>query len=173
MKLLIALTGASGTRLARRLLAALPPSIERHLIASRGALEVLAREEGVKLYDSKNLAAGPASGSFGIDAMIVTPCSMNTLAKIAVGIADTLPTRAASVMLKERRPLILAPREMPFSTIALEHMAKLSQMGVIIAPPVLGYYAGVRSLAQMESFIVGKWLDLLSIEHNLYQRWQG
>jgi 4-hydroxy-3-polyprenylbenzoate decarboxylase len=96
---------------------------------------------------------------------------MNTLAKISSGIADNLITRTASVMLKERRKLILAPREMPYGTISLENMAKLSLNGVIIAPPVLGYYSEQQSLEDMEKFLIGKWFDLLGIEHNLFKRW--
>jgi 4-hydroxy-3-polyprenylbenzoate decarboxylase len=96
---------------------------------------------------------------------------MNTLAKIACGIADNLITRAAAVMIKERRTLVLAPREIPFSPIALENMHKLSMMGVIIAPPVLAYYGDQEDLESMENFMIGKWFDLLGIENNLYKRW--
>ena len=103
--------------------------------------------------------------------MIITPCSMNTLAKIACGIADNLITRAAAVMIKERRTLVLAPREIPFSPIALENMHKLSMMGVIIAPPVLAYYGDQEDLESMENFMIGKWLDLLGIQNDLYKRW--
>jgi 4-hydroxy-3-polyprenylbenzoate decarboxylase len=96
---------------------------------------------------------------------------MNTLAKIACGIADNLITRAAAVMIKERRTLVLAPREIPFSPIALENMHKLSMLGVIIAPPVLAYYGDQEDLESMENFMIGKWFDLLGIENNLYKRW--
>ena len=105
--------------------------------------------------------------------MMIAPCSMNTLAKIACGIADNLPTRAASVMIKERRTLLLAPREMPFSAIALENMLKLSRLGVLIAPPVMAYYSKQTTLKEMEDFIIGKWFDLLGIENELYKRWEG
>ena len=123
------------------------------------------------IHDDSDLAAAPSSGSFGIDATIVAPCSINTLAKIHAGFADTLITRAAAVALKERKRLVLGVREMPFSTLALEHAAKLSALGAVIAPPVLGYYSGQSSLEDMENFIVGKWLDLLDIKHRIYQRW--
>ena len=123
------------------------------------------------IHDDFDLAAAPSSGSFGIDATIVAPCSINTLAKIHAGFADTLITRAAAVALKERKRLVLGVREMPFSTIALEHAAKLSALGAVIAPPVLGYYSGQNSLEDMENFIIGKWLDLLGIKHRIYQRW--
>ena len=123
------------------------------------------------IYDDSDLAAAPSSGSFGIDATIVAPCSINTLAKIHAGFADTLITRVAAVALKERKRLVLGVREMPFSTLALEHAAKLSVLGAIIAPPVLGYYSAQNSLEDMENFIIGKWLDLLDIKHRIYQRW--
>ena len=123
------------------------------------------------IHDDSDLAAAPSSGSFGIDATIVAPCSINTLAKIYAGFADTLITRAAAVALKERKRLVLGVREMPFSTLALEHAAKLSGLGAVIAPPVLGYYSGQNSLEDMENFIIGKWLDLLGLEHQIYKRW--
>ena len=123
------------------------------------------------IHDDSDLAAATSSGSFGIDATIVAPCSINTLAKIHAGFADTLITRAAAVALKERKRLVLGVREMPFSTLALEHAAKLSALGAVIAPPVLGYYSGQNSLWDMENFIIGKWLDLLGLEHQIYKRW--
>jgi 4-hydroxy-3-polyprenylbenzoate decarboxylase len=97
---------------------------------------------------------------------------MNTLAKIACGISDNLVTRCAAVMIKEHKKLILAPREMPFSAIALENMQKLAALGIIIAPPVMAYYSEQQTLDEMENFIIGKWFDLLSIENNLYKRWE-
>ena len=123
------------------------------------------------IHDDSDLAAAPSSGSFGIDATILAPCSINTLAKIHAGFADTLITRAAAVALKERKRLVLGVREMPFSTLALEHAAKLSALGAVIAPPVFGYYSGQNSLEDMENFIIGKWLDLLGLEHQIYKRW--
>ena len=123
------------------------------------------------IHDDSDLAAAPSSGSFGIDATIVAPCSINTLAKIHAGFADTLITRAVAVALKERKRLVLGVREMPFSTLALEHAAKLSALGAVIAPPVFGYYSGQNSLEDMENFIIGKWLDLLGLEHQIYKRW--
>ena len=110
---------------------------------------------------------------FLIDKMIIIPCSMSTLAKCTCGIADSLITRAFSVCLKEKREILLAPRELPFSSIALENMGKLAKLGVIIAPPILAYYSGQNSIKDMEDFIIGKWFDLLKIEHNLYKRWKS
>ena len=96
---------------------------------------------------------------------------MNTLAKIACGISDNLTTRAAAVMIKERKTLLLAPREMPFSPIALENMHKLASLGILIAPPVMAYYSEQTTLEEMENFMIGKWFDLLGIENDLYKRW--
>jgi len=171
-RIILAISGASGVNLGLKTLNSLPFSIEKHLILSDNANVVLEKEENIVIHSDENIAASIASGSFKCDAMIITPCSMNTLAKIAHGIADTLTTRAASVMIKERRVLLLAPRELPFSPIALENMQKLSQIGAIIAPPVMAYYSEQNSLDKMENFVIGKWFDLLDIEHNLYKRWK-
>lgn len=171
MKVVVGISGASGASLGLKTLAALPDTVEKHLIVSEHAQIVLDKEEKTTLHQNRDIWASVASGSYGADAMIVVPCSMNTLAKIACGIADNLITRAASVMIKERRTLILAPREIPFSPIALENMLKLSRMGVIIAPPVLAYYSGQTTLEEMENFMIGKWMDLMGIDNTLYKRW--
>ena len=173
-KIIVAISGASGATLGLKLLEAIAqdPTIEAHFVASQHADVVLQKEQQTHItYNNSDIAAAIASGSFQAEAMIIAPCSMNTLAKISVGIADNLITRAAAVMLKERKKLILAPREMPFSTIALENMQKLSSCGVIIAPPVMAYYSQQQTLQDMENFLIGKWLDLLTIQHNLYKRW--
>ena len=171
MRLIVSLTGASGVHLGMKILNHLPKDIIPYLIVSKHAKEVLKHETN-HLYDDRDISAPIASGSFPSDAMIIAPCSMNTLAKISCGIADNLITRTASVMIKEQRPLLLAPREIPFSAIALENMLKLSRLGIIIAPPILGYYSEQKSLNEMEDFIIGKWFDLLKIKHNLYKRWK-
>lgn len=124
-----------------------------------------------QFLDDENLAASVASGSFGINATIIAPCSLNTLAKIKHGFADTLITRGAAVALKERKKLILCVREMPFSTLALKQMTKLSKMGAIIAAPVYASYFKAQNLSDLRNFIIGKWLDLLEIPHDLYQKW--
>jgi 4-hydroxy-3-polyprenylbenzoate decarboxylase len=174
MKLAIAVTGASGVELGVKFVRYLPEEIETHVIVSDNALTVDAFENsGATLHRSDDIAASVSSGSFGVDATAIIPCSMNTLAKIACGISDNLPTRIAAVALKEQKKLLLAPREMPFSAIALENMHKLAALGVIIAPPVMGYYADIRTIEEMERFIIGKWYDALGIENNLYQRWKG
>ena len=174
MKLVVAITGASGVQLGQKFIDYLPSNIEVHVVVSNNALSVEAFEnKKVTLHKTQNIASSISSGSFGVDATVVIPCSMNTLAKIACGIADNLPTRVASVALKEQKKLLLAPRELPFSAIALENMHKLASLGVIIAPPVMGYYSDSHSLEEMEKFIIGKWYDVLGIENNLYQRWKG
>lgn len=172
MKIVIATSGASGVNLGLKALKLLPQDIEKHLIMSEHSKVVLDKEMDITCHENSNIAASVASGSFGVDAMLIAPCSMNTLAKIACGISDNLITRCASVMIKEQKKLILAPREMPFSAIALENMLKLSRLGVIIAPPVMAYYSEQQSLEQMEDFIIGKWFDLLGIQNNLYKRWE-
>ncbi len=172
MKIVVAISGASGAELGLKVLNALPSEFEKHLVMSDNAQIVLKKEQNITVHENSNIGASIASGSFGCDAMMVIPCSMNTLAKISCGIADNLITRAASVMLKERKQLLLAPREMPFSAIALENMHKLSTLGVIIAPPVMAYYSEQQSLEDMENFMIGKWFDLLGIPNNLYKRWE-
>ena len=172
MKIVVATSGASGVNLGVKTLELLPDTIEKHFIMSKNSQLVLKKELDVTVHKNKNIAASIASGSFGVDAMIIAPCSMNTLAKIACGISDNLITRCASVMIKEHKKLILAPREMPFSAIALENMQKLASLGVIIAPPVMAYYSKQQTLDEMENFIIGKWFDLLDIENSLYKRWE-
>ena len=173
MKIVVATSGASGVNLGLKTLRLLPQEIEKHFIMSQNSQIVLNKEmKDVTTHNNENIGASIASGSFGVDAMIIAPCSMNTLAKIACGISDNLVTRCAAVMIKEQKKLILAPREMPFSAIALENMLKLSRLGIIIAPPVMAYYSEQQTLDEMENFIIGKWLDLLDIENNLYKRWE-
>jgi len=172
-KIIIATSGASGVNLGIKALAALPQSVEKHFIMSEHSKVVLDKEmQDLTLYANEDISAAIASGSFGADAMLIAPCSMNTLAKIACGIADNLITRTAAVMIKEQKKLILAPREMPFSAIALENMHKLASLGIIIAPPVMAYYSDQEDLDTMENFIIGKWFDLLAIENDLYKRWK-
>lgn len=184
MKLVVAITGASGSRLGLKLIQNLPSNVEVHAVISKSAKKALKLEENINIKDLINerensfiyketqIEAPISSGSFKTDKMIILPCSMNTLAKCAVGISDNLITRAFTVMLKENRDIILAPREMPYSSIALENMLKLSKLGVTIAPPTLAYYSKQDSLKMMEDFMIGKWFDLLKIDHNLYKRWE-
>ena len=191
MKILLCMSGASGVELGFYLLSALEKLSKAELfcIMSKNALLSL-REENKntkdplnfykekleikrsKFLDNKDLKASVASGSFGIEKTIITPCSINTLAKIYSGMADNLITRAAAVAIKENKKLILAPREMPFSSISLKHMFKLSKMGVMIAPAIYASYSNSKDLDELRNFFVGKWLSLLDIEHNLYKKWE-
>jgi 4-hydroxy-3-polyprenylbenzoate decarboxylase len=172
-RLIVGISGASGVSLGVKFVQHLPKDIEVFVIASKNSSIVMQKENHINLLDNDNIGAVTASGSFKSDGMAIVPCSMNTLAKISCGIGDNLLSRTASVMLKENRPLLLAPREMPFSAIALENMLKLSRLGVMIAPPVSAYYADIKSLDDMEDFFIGKWFDLLGIEHDLFKRWEG
>ena len=172
-RLIVGISGASGVSLGVKFVKYLPKEIEVFVISSKNSKVVMEKENNINLLDNENIGAITASGSFKSDGMAIIPCSMNTLAKISCGMADNLLTRTASVMLKENRPLLLAPREMPFSAIALENMLKLSRLGVKIAPPVSAYYANIRTLEAMEDFFIGKWFDLLGIEHDLFKRWEG
>ncbi len=184
MKLVVAITGASGVKLGIKLIQNLPKEIETFLIVSKNAKKSLKLEDNIEIkslfknrqnihiFKETQIEAPLASGSFKTDKMLIVPCSMSTLAKCAVGISDNLITRAFTVMLKEKREVILAPREMPLSTLVLENMLKLSKLGVTIAPPIIGYYSKQQTLEQMEDFLIGKWFDLLKIDHNLYKRWK-
>ncbi|MDY2764046.1 UbiX family flavin prenyltransferase [Campylobacter sp.] len=125
-----------------------------------------------KIDIQSNMSGAAASGSSGYEAMIIAPCSSNTLAKVAAGICDNLLLRAAAVMLKEQRKLIIAPREMPFSPLSIKHMNELSGLGVMFAPPMIAHYSKPLSLNDAENFIIGKWLDCLNIKNNLFKRWK-
>lgn len=173
MKLVVVITGASGVDLGKKFIDYLPDEIDVHVVVSDNAITVESFEhKKITLHQNENIAASVSSGSFRVDATAIIPCSMNTLAKVACGISDNLATRVAAVALKEQKKLLLAPRELPFSAIALENMQKLATLGVIIAPPVMGYYSESNSLEDMERFIIGKWYDVLGIENNLYERWK-
>ncbi|HGZ70225.1 MAG TPA: UbiX family flavin prenyltransferase [Nitratifractor sp.] len=173
MRVVVAISGASGVALGNKFIEYLPKDIEVHLVYSKSAQIVQKYEHSssVTLYNNSNIAAAISSGSFRVDATAVIPCSMNTLAKIAYGISDNLITRVAAVAIKEQKKLLLAPRELPLSAIALENMQKLATLGVVIAPPILGYYSEAETIEEMEKFIIGKWFDSLGIEHNLFKRW--
>ncbi len=174
MKLVIAISGASGAELGVKFLNYLPKYVTPYIIISESAKKVLKFENKKYItFDNSQIEASISSGSFGVDATAIIPCSMNTLAKIACGISDNLITRVAAVALKEQKRLLLAPREMPLSAIALSNMQKLASLGVVISPPILGYYANINSLEDLEKFIIGKWYDSLGIEHNLFKRWEG
>lgn len=179
--LLVAITGASGANLAIILLQQLKKKeVETELIISKVAEKIIDIETDFKLndiidlstkyYDVNDLTAKPASGSYKIDAMVIIPCSMKTLASIANGYADNLITRAADVTIKERRKLILVVRETPFSAIHLENMLKLARIGVIIAPPIPSYYIKPKNINELNEYFVGRILDQIDIESGI-KRW--
>jgi len=189
-KIIIGITGASGSAYFLRVMEVLSQQeMEIHLIASDQGRKVLTYETGVILEeqtqlwnknragiileDNENLFSPVASGSFRCDAMVILPCSMSTVAEIAGGITKTLLTRAADVMIKERRRLVLVPRETPLSTIHLKKMAELSQLGVTILPAMPGFYGHPQTLDEIIGFVAGKVLDSIEIENDCYQRWQG
>lgn len=184
MRIIVGISGASGAIYGFRLIEVLKQAgCEIHAVISDYGWQVLQHEcnvdrEGILaivdfLHDVHNLAACIASGSFKTDAMVVAPCSMRTLGVIANGIADNLISRAADVMLKEGRQLILLPRETPLNAIHLANMLKLAQLGVKIVPASPGFYHQPQDLQALIDMMVGKICDLLNIEHNLFQRWQG
>ncbi len=130
-----------------------------------------AGEEELAFYAGDNFMAPIASGSSAPDAMVVCPCSMGTLARVAHGNAGNLLERCADVMIKERRPLVLVPRETPLSEIHLENMLRLARVGVRMIPPMPAFYHHPRSIDDMVGFVVGKVLDALGVAHDLYERW--
>ena len=170
-KILVCISGASGASLGIKLYNMIPSNYERYLIISENAKIVLEKEENIFL--DEDISAPPASGSFGIDITFIVPTSMNTLSKIALGLADNLITRAALVAIKEKKTLILAPREMPLSSIHLKYMYELSKFpNVYIAPPIIAYYNKPKKIEDIEMFLIGKWFDLAGIENNLFKRWK-
>ncbi|MEM2759980.1 MAG: UbiX family flavin prenyltransferase [Nitrososphaerales archaeon] len=184
MKLLVCLTGSSGVVYGIRLLEVLKTlKIETYLIISKWAEECIRIETDKKpayvralakqVYNNDDLSAKPSSGSFKMDGMVVIPCSMKTLASIANGYEDTLISRAASVMLKESRKLVLVPRETPLTVIHLSNMLKLAKMGTIILPAMPGFYHKPRSIEELLNHIAGKILDQFGIEHEVFKRWAG
>jgi len=178
---LIAITGASGVDLAVILLRQLKKKgLGTELIITKVAEKIITIETDYKLneiielsdkyYDVDDLTAGPASGSYKNNIMIIIPCSMKTLAAIANGYADNLITRAADVIIKERRKLILVVRESPFSAIHLENMLKLSRLGVVIAPPIPSYYIKPKSIKELNDYFVGRILDHIGVDSGI-KRW--
>lgn len=181
MKIVVAITGASGVAIGARLLDALAEPAEHtvHLIVSGGARAVIAAELGSEprlpatyLWDERNLESPIASSSRAADAMVIAPCSMKTLAAVAHGYTDNLIVRAAEIMLRLGRPLVLMPRETPLSLPAIENMRSAKLAGAIILPPMMAYYPQPRSVDEVTGFFVGKVLDVLGLAHNLYRRWR-
>ncbi len=182
MRIVLGISGASGAVYGVRLLQELKrANVEVSLIITEHGRDVLGMETGIPpeelekeadySYSNSDLTAPPASGSHPFDAVVICPCSMSTLSRIAAGISDNLITRAAGVCLKEGRRLILVPRETPLSTIYLRNMLSLSEAGAVILPPTPAFYHHPKTMEDLVNFIVGRVLDRLGVEHHLYRRW--
>jgi flavin prenyltransferase len=184
-RLIVAVSGASGATYAVRLLQVLRETggVELHLVVSdagwrnveletgmeRAAVEALAH----RVHDVRDVGASIASGSFRCDGMAVVPCSMRTLAAVAHGLADNLITRAADVMLKERRRLVLMVRESPLNLAHLRNMVSATEMGAIVCPPMPAFYLRPQSVEDIVDASIARVLDLLNVPHALSSRWQG
>jgi 4-hydroxy-3-polyprenylbenzoate decarboxylase len=189
--IVLAVTGASGAPYAVRLIETLVESKRRvSLIVSDHGLRLLDTEVGirsvdqlrdrigpsgwdaqVRVYDDRDRGAAPASGSALTAGMVICPCSMGTMSAIAVGASRSLVERAADVVLKERRRLVLVPRESPYSAIHLENMLTLTRAGAVILPASPGFYHRPRTVDDLVDFIVARVLDHLGVEHSLVPRW--
>ena len=184
-RIVVALTGATGATYGVQLLKRLhaTPGIESHLIISDAATLTLHQELGLQRRDVeaqahvvhklRDIGASIASGSYQVDAMVVAPCSMKTLAAVAHGFSDNLVTRAADVILKERRRLVLMVRETPFNLAHLRNMTSVTEMGGIIFPPLPSFYHRPASIADMVEHTVDRVVDLLGIENSHAARWGG
>jgi 4-hydroxy-3-polyprenylbenzoate decarboxylase len=184
MKLVIAITGASGVIYGKRLLEVLrTKKIETHLVISKAAEKIIKHELGTTKEPIEKLAnhvhgvddwsVPIVSGSFKTDGMVIVPCSMKTLAGIANGFAENVILRAADVVLKERRKLVIVPRETPLNSIHLQNMLYLARQGISIVPAIPAFYHNPKSVDDLIDFVVGKVLDLLGINHSLYKRWHS
>lgn len=182
-RLVVGMSGASGAILGIEILKTLKkyPDWESHLVISKGAEQTILEETNYKLidvidladktYSLKDIGASIASGTFKTEGMVIVPCSMKTAAGIACGYSDNLLLRAADVTIKERRKLVLVPRESPLSTIHLRNLLSLSELGAIIVPPMMSYYNKPASTEDLNTHIIGKILDKFHIEVNGFNRW--
>jgi len=183
-RLIVALTGATGTAIGVRLLELLQDTgIESHLVMSRWARRTLVQETSyaieqvealaTRVYPPSDQGAPVSSGSFVTLGMVIVPCSMRTLAAVAHGLGDNLIHRAADVVLKERRRLVLAVRETPFNEIHLENMLKLARMGVVIAPPLPAFYSRPQSVDDIVTYSAARLLDQFDVHVDVPARWAG
>jgi len=183
MRVLLSIGGASGSIYGIRLFEELKKSkIEVHLIVSQGAKKIIEHETKYKFkdikskadfyYENSDMFAGPASGSFELDAMIICPCSMKTLSAVANGYGDTLTSRSAMCGLKEEKKLILVPRETPLDLASIENIRKAKLAGATILPAMPGFYHKPRKIDDLVDFIVGKVLDQINLKHDLFKRWK-
>jgi len=183
MKYFVSIGGASGSIYGIRLLQELNKTgHEVYLVISEAAKKIIKHEtkytynaikkKAVVVYDNDDLYAGPASGSFPLDGMIVIPCSMKTLSAIANGYGDTLTSRAASCCLKEGRKLVLVIRETPLDVPGLRNMLAAKESGAIILPAMPAFYHQPKYIEELVDFIVGKVFDQLGLQHSLFKRWK-
>jgi polyprenyl P-hydroxybenzoate/phenylacrylic acid decarboxylase-like protein len=184
-RLIIGVSGSSGPHLGWATLQALRnhPEVETHLVLSKGADMTIHLEMGKKrsdfealadvCYDPNDLGAAISSGSFQTLGMAVVPCSMKSLASMATGVCDDLLTRAADVCLKERRRLVVVPRETPLNLIHIRNMETLTLAGAIVLPPVPAFYHQPKTIEDLLNQTVGKILDQFGISHELFRRWEG
>ncbi len=187
--IVVGVTGASGAIYARRLVDCLcEASVTVHCVvtpmgrrlfldeldlSTLSDVSLLGREcDSLTFHPYRDVGAIIGSGSFRTDGMVICPCSSNSLAAVATGLADNLLDRAASVTLKERRRLVVVPREMPFSPIDLRNALRLTEAGAIICPAAPGFYMKPQRIDDLVDFVVGKIMDLLDVEHHLNTRWE-
>lgn len=197
MRYVVAITGASGSRYGLRLAEILlKKGFEVHLLISQAGEEVLAFEENIKIegktqkereaffqsffqgenlfyHKENNFASALSSGSFDFKAMIVIPASMSTVASIANGVSRNLIHRVAEVALKQERKLVLVPRETPLSLVHLKNLVRVKETGAVILPAMPAFYTRPQTVSEIVNFVVGKVLDVLEIEHELYPGWEG
>lgn len=180
-RILVGITGASGSIYGYTLVRALHQlGVETHVIATEMGEKVMQFECGIgmkelkgyaTIHSNQNLFASIASGSYLTDGMVIVPCSMNTLGSIANGVGDTLLSRSASVILKEKRNFIIVPREAPFNLIHLRNMTRLAESGACIMPASPGFYHKPTEIWELANFMVARILDMLGIDHRLLERW--
>ena len=184
-RIIVAISGASGAVYGARLLQVLQdtPGVESHLVVSRAGWRTLQHELDMdraavealahQVYDVDNVGAAIASGSFQCAGMVIAPCSMRTLAAVAHGLSDNLLTRAADVVLKERRRLVMLVRESPLHLTHLRNMVAVTEMGAIVCPPLPAFYLRPQSVGDIVDYSVARALDLLDVPHDLAPRWEG
>jgi 4-hydroxy-3-polyprenylbenzoate decarboxylase len=184
-RIIVGISGASGAVYGVRLLQVLfdVSGVQTHLVVSDAGWRNVAQEHGMQreavealahaVHDVRDVGAAIASGSFQCSGMVVAPCSMRTLAAVAHGLSDNLLTRAADVVLKERRRLMLMVRESPLHLVHLRNMVSVTEMGAIVCPPLPGFYLRPQSVDDIVDFSVARVLDLLDVPHTLAARWQG
>jgi 4-hydroxy-3-polyprenylbenzoate decarboxylase len=182
--IVLGISGASGAPIAVRVLKSLHEAgREVALVVSGGGAVVLQEEAGLEpsslgqwasqVYSDGDLTAPIASGSRPTRGLAIVPCSSNTAARVALGLSDTLLTRVAQVHLKERRPMVIVPRETPLSAILLRHLTSLSELGVVVLPPEPAYYLHPKRIEDVTDYVAGKVLDHLGVPHSLYRGWRA